>query len=136
MGLIVGVWVFPSAPVPGIGTIAAALARATGLEVRQEGAGDEAALLLPTLGERLFDWRNDGAEVAVHSFIPAHPYLWEALDAVMTSLGGRVGEEVHLWRPDPAHVGLRRPWAELTAAQRAILRIPTAGAWRPLDRLL
>ena len=135
MGVTVGQWRFASAA-PDIATIADALARATGLAVRQEGTGDDAVLMLPALGERLFDWRIDGAEVAVHGFIPAHPYLWEALDAVMASLGGRIGDDVHLWRPDPAHAGLRRPWAELTSAQRAILRIPTVGAWRPLDRLL
>jgi hypothetical protein len=135
MGVTIGEWSFVTAA-PAIGTIAEALARATGLEVRQEGERDDVALLLPTLGERLFDWRCEGTSVTVHGFIPAHPYLWEALDTVMTSLGGRIGDEAHLWQPDPAHAGLRRPWGELTAAQRAILRVPTVGAWRPLDRLL
>lgn len=136
MGLIVGTWVFPAAGAPGIAAVAETLARGTGLEVRQEGAGDDIALVVPALRERLFDWRTDGACITVHGFIPAHPYLWESLDAAMTALGGRIGEEAHLWRPDPAHAALRRPWSELTPAQRALLRVPTIGAWRPLDRLL
>lgn len=136
MGLTVGEWVFDTAPPPDPATIAAALARGTGLEIRRQGEGDEVVLLVPALGERLFDWRAEGPRISVHGFIPAHPYLWESLDAAMASLGGRIGAAAHLWRPDPAHASLRRPWAELTSAQRALLRVPTVGAWRPLDRLL
>mgnify|MGYP001198527549 CR=1 FL=1 len=136
MGVTVGAWTFAAAPRPDLATIAGALARATGLDVRQEGAGDDVALAVPVLRERLFDWRIDGARISVHGFIPAHPYLWESLDAAMTALGGRRAAEAHLWRPDPAHAALRRPWAALTPAQRALLRVPTIGAWRPLDRLL
>lgn len=136
MGVIVGAWDFAAAPAPDIATIAGALALATGLELRREGEGNDVALVLPALRERLFDWRTDGARVSVHGFIPAHPYLWESLDAAMASLGGRRAEEAHLWRPDPAHAALRRPWAALSPAQRVLLRLPTLGAWRPLDRLL
>lgn len=136
MGVTVGAWDFAAAPVPDIATIAAALARATALEVRQEGTGDGAVLVVPTLRERLFDWRSDGAAVTLHGFVPPHPYLWEMLDAVMASFGGRIGEAEHLWRPDPARAALRQPWHALTAAERLILRAPTVGAWRPLDRFL
>lgn len=136
MGLVVGEWRFPPASAPGVAAIAAALADRTGLEVRQEGTGDGVALVVPMLRERLFDWRSDGAAVTVHGFVPPHPYLWEMLDAVMASFGGRIGETEHLWRPDPARATLRRPWHALTAADRLILRAPTVGAWRPLDRFL
>jgi hypothetical protein len=136
MGLVVGEWRFPPGTTPGVPAIAEALARATGLEIRREGPGEDGALRVPTLRERLFDWRIDDAAVTVHGFVPPHPYLWEMLDLVMSSLGGRIGEAVHLWRPDPAHAALRRPWQALTPAERVILRLPTLGAWRPLDRLL
>jgi hypothetical protein len=133
---VVGAWRFLPGSAPEVAVIAEALARHTGLEVRQEGTGDGVALVVPTLRERLFDWRSDGAVVTVHGFVPPHPYLWEMLDAVMASFGGHIGAAEHLWRRDPAHAALRRPWHMLTAAERLILRVPTVGAWRPLDRFL
>jgi hypothetical protein len=138
MGLIYGEWRFPGATPPAPAAIARALGEATGLDVRLETQGADAAVVIvvPLLGQRLFKWRIDGDLLAVHGFVPAHPYLWENLDAVLRGLGGVPGPEEHAWRPDARHAGLRRPWQALGAAPRLLLRLPTIGAWRPQDGLL
>lgn len=136
MALVIGEWRFQSGAVPDLPAIADALRRAMRLEVTEEGAGREAALFVPKLGERLFDWQLEPDRIAVHSFAPAHPYLWEHLDAVLGAAGGRIGEAAQFWRPDPARATLRRPWPELTLRERFLLRLPTIAASRPHDRLL
>lgn len=139
MGLIYGEWAFAARPVPGPDAVARLLAEATGLEVRCDppGAADAAAnVTLPELGQRLFKWRIGADLLGVHGFVPAHPYLWENLDLVLGRMGGAPGPAEHAWRPDPRRAGLRRPWAALGATERALLRLPTLGAWRPLDALL
>jgi hypothetical protein len=139
MGLIYGEWIFAAGTVPAPAAVASALAEATGLEVRllpSDAAPDEAiSVELPQLGEKLVKWRREGDRLAVHGFVPAHPYLWENLDTVMVGLGGACGPAEHGWRPQPDHAGLRRPWAGLTPAQRVLMQLPTLGAWRPLDSL-
>lgn len=135
MALVVGDWVFSTGETPDLQSICGDLVARTQLSVSAEGEGASAVLSVPKLGERLFDWRIGDGRLTVHAFGPPHPYLWENLDAVLVALGGQVGGNPVAWRPDPADAALRRPWPSLTRRQRTLLRIPTIGAWRPLDRL-
>jgi hypothetical protein len=112
-----------------------ALRAQTGLAITVRPAGD-ACIDVPLLRESLFDWTFEPHAVAVFSFVPAHPYLWENLDAAMLQLGGRNVLQPPHWQPDPRHASLRKPWTELGALQRWTLRLPTVAASRPLDRLL
>ena len=136
MGLVVGDWVFPTGEAPDLPTIAAGLRVGTGLVVAAEGTGASTTLSIPKVGERLFDWGIEHGRVAVHGFGPAHPYIWENLDAVLGAMGGHVSDIPPTWRPNPALAELRRPWLSLTRRQRTLLKLPTMGALRPLDRFL
>jgi hypothetical protein len=139
MGLVYGEWAFRAGAVPSADAVAGALAKATGLEVRLEAddpPGGQIAMHVPHLGQRLIKWRFDNERLAVHGFVPAHPYLWENLDAVLAGFGGRPGPAEHGWRPEARMAGLRRPWAELGPAERMLLRLPGIGPWRPLDGLV
>jgi hypothetical protein len=164
VGVVVGIWYFGEAPrdLPGdelsaIATIGRRLEAATGLRVDQD-------LCIPAIREALFgwafydrgvpvkewrmtveeweesmgfDWGADDHAVEVLSFIPAHPYLWENLDAVMTAAGGR-NSPAHgfAWRPNPAHARLRTRWENLSRRDRFLLAMPTSLVGRPFDRLL
>jgi len=141
VGVIVGTWHFGEAPgdLPGdessaIATIARRLEAATGLRV--ENQQEYRALRIPPLRDELFGWAFIDHTVTVHSFIPAHPYLWENLDAVMTAAGGRRDTEAHLWQPNPAHARLRTRWDTLSPHDRFLLRMPSLLGGRPFDRLL
>lgn len=136
MGLMSGEWAFPSGSAPTLPLIANGLRAATRLQVLVDGAGRSSRLILPKLGQSLFDWRITDDCVAAYSFLPAHPYVWENLDAMLTRAGGRISGDQTGWRPLPANAGLRRPWEVLTRRQRLLLRIPTVAALRPLDQLL
>ena len=136
MGLVVGDWVFPTGEAPDLPTIVAGLQASTGLVVVAEGTGASTMVSIPKVGERLFDWRIEHDRVAVHGFGPAHPYVWENLDAVLRAMGGHVSDTLTAWRPNPSLAELRRPWLSLTRRQRTLLKIPTMGALRPLDRFL
>ena len=136
MGVIAGSWSFGDARTfgrgaPDLPTIGRDLEAATGLEVEVSHK-----LRIPRLREQLFDWAFDGATVHVHSFIPAHPYVWENLDRVMQAAGGDRQMDGHLWQPTPGHARLRRPFRGLSATDRAILGLPTILGLRPLDGLL
>ena len=135
MGLVVGDWVFPTGEAPDLRTIATGLRASTGLVVA-ESTGAPTTLSIPKVRERLFDWRIEHGRVAVHGFGPAHPYIWENLDAVLRAMGGDVSDTLTAWRPNPDLAELRRPWLSLTRRQRTLLKIPTMGALRPLDRFL
>lgn len=140
MGIIVGSWFHVGTVRPPHGddqsrlnTIARHLRAATGLQIEETPAG---ALRFPMLHEELFDWVFGEDAVTVHSFLPAHPYLWENLDAVMTAMGGVRDTETPLWRPNPAHEWLRTRWQALSRRDRRVLSIPSVLAARPFDRLL
>ncbi len=136
MAVVVGIWVFDGGCVPALADVAEGLREMTALEVVVEGGVEDPVLSLPSLAETLFDWKVDAARIEVHSFVPAHPYLWESLDALFGALGGRLSSSPNIWQPNPAHASLRRPWPRLSLRQRWILRTRTIGASRPLDALL
>lgn len=117
--------------------VADALAARTGLTVERshDTDGNLESVKLPLIRESLFDWQIEADRIQVRSFIPAHPYLWARLNAVMTEAGGRIGDVPYAWHPDSDIVLLDRRWSELSRRQRFILRLPTIGAWRPLDFL-
>ncbi len=133
---MVGEWVFPSVITPDLSAIADGLRRSMLIDVIVEGEHEDAVLFVPKLGERLFDWRITSEQISVQSFVPAHPYLWEQLDAILVEAGGRPGGNAIAWRPEPARASLRRPWKLLTLRERLILRTPAFAAARPFDRLL
>jgi hypothetical protein len=105
---------------------------ATGLRIDQEG---ECTLCIPTIHEVLFTVLVDTHTVTVHGGIPPHPYLWENLDAIMTSLGGR-RDTARGWQPAPAHARLRTRWDALSPRDRFLLKMPAPFGWRPFDRFL
>ncbi len=137
MGVIYGEWVFPNGDAPSPDAVVDALGEQTGLviERRREDDGSLARADLPMIKESLFGWDRQSDRISVHSFIPAHPYLWAQLNTVMTDLGGRISDAPHAWRPESPGDSLNRRWSELSKRQRFILRLPTIGAWRPLDFL-
>jgi hypothetical protein len=131
VGIIVGIWHFgetqgdlPDDESSAIAAIAVRLQAATGLRVEQHKDG---TLGIPKLGtgEELFGWVFNDQTVTVHSGIPAHPYLWENLDAVMTAAGGRRDSDAHHWQPNPAHVRLRTRWDTLSLRDRFLLAMPS-----------
>lgn len=137
MGVILGEWVFPDRGAPALEAVIDGLKARTGLEIDCVH-GDDGVLArteIPLIKERLFGWDPQPDRISVHSFIPAHPYLWAQLNTVMTDLGGRIGDSPAAWRPDTSSPAFTRPWAELSGRQRLVLRLPTIGAWRPLDFL-
>jgi hypothetical protein len=73
----------------------------------------------------------------VYGYVPAHPYVWENLDAVMTSFGGERDDDAgHKWQPNPAHARLRTKWSALPPRDRFILAMPSIIGARPFDGLL
>ena len=136
MALVFGEWEFAVDTAPALPAIAERLRTGMQLAVVESGRGPDGRLDVPKLGEALFDWRFAGNRIAVHGFAPPHPYLWEHLDAALNGLGGRPVRLAHGWQPNATYASLRRPWAQLSNRQRALLRLPTVGASRPLDRLL
>lgn len=137
MALVIGEWCFaPGQATPDLPAVAALLQRAMNLPVQLEGVGREAVLHVPRLRECLFDLRSEVARLTLHGFAPAHPYLWEALDGVLTAAGGSVAGNSVAWRPDPQRAWLRRPWSALGARDRWLLGLPSVLATRPLDRWL
>jgi hypothetical protein len=147
MGIIVGTWHFgeTQGDLPGdrssaVAAIAVRLQAATGLRVEQREDGTlripTGRLTFLTPGEELFDWAFNDHTVTVHSGIPAHPYLWENLDAVMMAAGGRRDSDVCVWQPNPTHARLRTCWDTLSPRDRFLLAIPSLWGVRPFDRLL
>lgn len=139
MGLVVGKWRFESSDrIPSTEALATALANATRLQVtHQVDDGEQHTRIdIPILGEALFDIERAGAEVTFYSHIPAHPYLWENLDRVLVALGGQRLSDETCWHPDERFRHVRKPWDELGAAQKWLLRFPTIGASRLLDRFV
>jgi hypothetical protein len=132
MGVIVATWSFADCA-PDLAKVWRGLTTVTGLTIEQDSAD---SLRIPELRESLFDWVFTGPNVTVHGFVPAHPYVWENLDAVMTAAGGKLVHADHLWRPNAAHARLRKPWRELSGRDRALLRLPSLAGWRPFDRYL
>ena len=132
--LVVGSWTFV-AGAPGLPEVVDALRTQTGFAIVLSCTGDLARVDAPLLRESPFDWTLEPGSIGVFSFAPAHPYLWENLDAAMSTLGGRVVAEAPYWRPNPRNHWLRRRWRELSAAQRWLLRLPKIALSRPLDRL-
>jgi hypothetical protein len=134
VGIIVGTWHFgeTQSDLPGA---------ATGLRVEQR---EDGTLRIPKLGrltflvagEELFDWAFNDHTVSVHAGIPAHPYLWENLDAVMRAAGRRRDTDVCVWQPNPAHARLRTRWDTLSPRDRFLLAMPSLWGGRPFDRLL
>ncbi|HKU42823.1 MAG TPA: hypothetical protein VJR89_31910 [Polyangiales bacterium] len=120
MGVVCGKWSFArgSAP-PATPAIAAALARATGLQVSSRGASETAdeRIHVAELAESLFDIEREANSLQLSSFIPAHPYLWENLDRVLTDLGGRVEVSERFWQPHERLQHLRRSWQRLSPRQ-------------------
>jgi hypothetical protein len=141
VGVVRGRWAFAGrAAPPSSATIATELATATGLAVVNHDAREERdeRIDVATINEALFDMERDtaAATLTLSSFIPAHPYLWENLDRVLTGLGGCIDSGGSLWRPSPRLRDLRRPWDSLTPRQRFLLRVPTIGGSRWLDRFI
>lgn len=134
MGLIVGSW-FVRQPEPiWPAAVAERLRAVTGLEVEAQPA--EGTLRFPALREELFDWTLADGAVTVHGFMPAHPYLWENLDAIMSEANCQRSTASHVWRPNPAHARLRVPWSSLSSKDRFILSTRSIFGARPLDHLL
>lgn len=127
MGVVQAAWA-GAAPDPA--RAATALAEATGLAVSAEPDG----LYLPRLGERVFEWEANATGLRCAGFAPAHPYLWENLDAVIAALGGARVAGPTLW--SSTHPGLRRPWSALPRQTQWLLRLPSIAGARPLDRFL
>ena len=139
MGLVIGKWQFADRDaVPSTEALATALAEATKLHVTHQlddGAGHE-RIEIPLLGESLFDIERAEGEMTFYSHIPAHPYLWENLDRVLVALGAQRRPDATRWRPDARFRQVRRASDELSAPQRWLLRLPTVGASRLLDRFV
>ena len=137
MGLVIGKWQFENrGRVPSTEALASALADATKLQVAHqlEGGTRHERIDVPILGASLFDIERAEGELTFHSYIPAHPYLWENLDRVLVALGGQRRSDETCWRPDDRFRHLRMPWDELSAKQKWLLRLPAIGASRLLDR--
>jgi hypothetical protein len=149
VGVIVGTWYFSETQgdLPGdkssaIATIGHRLQAVTGLQVERPCGTN--TLHIPTLGrltfltagEELFDWVFNDRAVTAHSFIPAHPYLWENLDAVMTAAGGRRNTDACVWQSNPAHARLRTRRDTLSPRDRFLLAMPSLLGARAFDRLL
>lgn len=137
MGAVRGEWDFPHGRAPSPDSVIDALSARTGLEVT--GTHDDDGNLIradvPVINEILFAWDRQPDRILVFSLLPGHPYLWAQLSAVMEDAGGRLSDRVSAWRAELDTSALGRPWAELSGRQRFILRLPTIGAWRPLDFL-
>ena len=114
MGLIRGEWIFTTSTPPGLKEIAEALVARTGLEVRCDSDADPCWLDIPLLKQRLFDLDHFPDRVVVHSFIPAHPYLWAQLGKVMIGFGATASSDPCAREPDSQSAGLDQPWAKLT----------------------
>ena len=137
MGVVGAKWSFAgnSAP-PAIATLAGELAKVTGLNVTWRDASEQftARIDVATIDQSLLLIDREADSLMLHGFVPAHPYLWENVDRVLTQLGGvrEVGEI--FWQPEERFHHLRRAWAELSRRQQFLLSLPTVGAWRWLDR--
>jgi hypothetical protein len=139
VAVVRGRWVFAGNSTPPLSaTIATELSRITGLRVVNRDSANQRDewIDVGTIDESLFDLERDAATLALSSFVPAHPYLWENLDRVLSGLGGCVQSGAGLWQPTPTFERLRGPWDTLTSRQRVLLRFPTIGAARWLDRFL
>lgn len=134
MGLTVGIWRFPDRDPPGIGEVRQALEAATGLPV--ELSPDGRVLDLPSLRQVLLGWEYEADALTLHGYIPAHPYLWENLDRVMTTLGGICSADPISWRPRAGDAFLRRRWDALSRRDHWLLRRGPLLASRPWDRFL
>jgi hypothetical protein len=138
MGIITGTWLFPSYFHPKgeqitSGTIAQRLHEATGLRIELQADG---GLRFPLLREKLFDWEFGERSITVYGYVPAHPYLWENLDAVMILLGGARDHAIYKWKPNPSHTRLRTRWNTLRPRDRFILMTPSIVGTRPFDGML
>jgi hypothetical protein len=148
VGIVVGTWHFGETQSDlrgdesaAVTAIAGRLQAVTGLRVKQH---EDGTLRVPTLGrltfltpgEELFGWTFNDRTVTVYSRIPAHPYLWENLDAVMTAAGARRDTDVCVWQPNPAHARLRTRWDTLSPRDRFLLAMPSLWGVRPFDRVL
>lgn len=139
MGLVVGKWQFENRDgVPSTEALAAALAAATKLQVTHnlEGGARHERIDIPLLGESLFDIERAEGDMTLYGYVPAHPYLWENLDRVLVALGGQRRSDATCWRPDDRFRHVRRSWDELSGSQRWLLRLPTIGPSRLLDRFV
>lgn len=136
MGLIRGEWHFTDTTPPSLEEIAEALAARTGLEVHWDRDNDPFWLEVPLLRERLLEPERHPDRILIHSFIPAHPYVWIQLHKVMAGFGATALNDPYYWAPDPATVNLDLPWAELNKWQRFALRGRSIAGWRPFDFLL
>jgi len=150
VGVIVGTWHFggtrdlPGDDLSAVAAIARRLEASTGLRVelqtvigwRVEQRHEDQTLRIPTLRQDLFDWVFGDRTIAVHGFIPEHPYLWENVDAVITAAGGCCDTAAHGWQPNPAHARLRTHWDTLSPRDRFLLAMPSLLGTRPFDRLL
>lgn len=115
--------------------VAEAFRMRTGLKVLCRTDADADLFELPLLKESLFGWEHYADRIVLHSFVPAHPYLWTQLDKVMRSFGASTTTDPTAWKADPPSPGLDKAWSELSATQRLILRLRPIGPWRPLDWL-
>lgn len=139
MGLVLGKWRFADASqLPATQAIANGLTHATGLRVSCSDSGTESdeRIDIPFLRESLFDIERIDSAITLCGYIPAHPYLWENLDRVLSELGGKIELAETHWRPNSKYHHLRRPWQALTPRQRFLLRLPTLGASRLFDRFV
>ena len=138
MGIIIGTWFIPPSyrkkdDLNAISVVAMRLRTATGLGIYQAPNG---SLVLSRIRESLFDWQIEQDSITVHGFAPAHPYLWENLDGVMTLLGNTRDTTVYKWRPNPAYERLRTRWTALPKHDRLILSLPSILGRRTLDSFL
>jgi hypothetical protein len=138
MGITISTWLLPSSFHPRgdritSAVIAQRLRAVTGLQIETQKDG---GLRFPDIREKLFDWEIEEHSITVYGYTPAHPYLWENLDAIMVSLGGKRDDVPYKWKPDPAYLRLRTRWNALPALDRLILRMPSLIGTRPLDGML
>ncbi len=113
--------------------MAEALRAATGLKVDLENG----RLRFPELGLEFWGYLIEDNGCELLSPIPAHPYTWENLDRVMTTLGGERDGDPIMWRPSPEDAALRVRWDELPSRDQRLLKLPPILPTRRLfDRFL
>ena len=139
MGLTTGKWRFDERTrVPSVPALAKALAGATGLHVNHT-IGDvehNSRIEVPVIRAFVFDIEPEGSDLGLLGPFTPHPYLWENLDRVLEGFGGRRVLDESNWAPDARFQHLRKPWAQLSARQRLLLRFPTIGPARYFDRFV
>jgi hypothetical protein len=75
-------------------------------------------------------------DITIYGYMPAHPYLWENLDCVLSNVGGKCVRGEIYWQPQVQFHHLRKPWPTLTPLQKFFLKMPPLGVSRIFDRFV